>query len=315
MGFQLIAVSTQPHYNLESSDPAEVARAVSSAYDELNGKALLSLYEKFGGFKAFTEKKLSEGMQDLKDALLRCKYFPAAEHEALFHATPKIGRYDVHSFVSQPYIFANFDNFMRLWKAEKRWTLYRFSGHESYDINAFFEANIWERLPMEHAADCRGDEPGNALAHYFCETPRVFHADRNLAFMLNAKKKLEARVDPKVIEFIQENVFDFTTEMRASYASSLIVRDDHWEKLANDTKRDVLNKLVGNPLLPTALAKDIILQHKTGSLREDIAKNTVDVDLLEFIWNGTKSESIRKVVEENALFQTQKLSTHIASTD
>jgi hypothetical protein len=303
MGFQLIAVSMEPRYNMESSDPAEVAGAVRSYYDEISTEALLSLYEKFGGRKAFTQKKLSDGMEELKKALLSCDHFSAEEHEALFHATPKIDRYAVYNFATQPYAYSNFDNFMRLWQANKHAMVSQISGYNTYELDDFLAANIWEGLPMEHELNCRGDEPGNALAHYGCKKPQLFHADRNLKFTLANKKKFEAHADPKVIEFIQENAFDFTTDMRADYAASLIVREDHWEKLANDTKRPVLNALVTNPLLPTSVAKDIILQHKTGSLREEIAKKTVDVDLLEFIWGSTKSESIREAVKQNSLFR------------
>jgi hypothetical protein len=83
----------------------------------------------------------------------------------------------------------------------------------------------------------------------------------------------------------------------------LIVRSDHWEKLAQDPKRSILNALVENALLPTHVAEEIVTSHKTPYLRESIAKRSVDRDLLEAIWRGTKSESIRATVESNTLFR------------
>lgn len=286
--------------NINSSDPLEAATAIHNSISELGEDVLDSTYKRFGGLEAFTAQNLSSSMKFLRTAVMRSKNFSSRNFIDIFDGTPKISRDDAYTYAAQPYFLTELGKFMRVWKASRTEALNFMRHYSLFDDSGYWDST--ERLPVVHAVDCRGDEPGNMLAHYNCKRPWIHHSDRNLAFHLKKKKELEATMDPKVIDFIQENILDCSATQRELYAESLIVRSDHWETLAKDVKRSVLNSLARNALLPTHVAEDIVRSHKTPSLREDIAKNSVDRNLLNMIWSGTKSESIREAVESNALF-------------
>jgi hypothetical protein len=297
----LVSSSASP-WSIDSGDPYKAARAVRSS-SELTGETLMSIYERFGGRKAFMAKKVEEPMRELLGALLRSKSFPEAEHMAIFDGMTKIGRYDTYAFSRKAYVAADFDRFMKLWKTDKSAAITFADELSRYrDPDFENEESPWVELPMIHAFDCRGDQPGYSLAHYSCKEPRLYKADLNLKLAQAYKAKLVAAADPKVIDFIQEHIFECSERMRAKYAGSFIVRDDHWESLADD-KRSVLNAVAGNALIPTRVAEGIVLRHKTPALRESIAKYTTDNDLLNLIWSGTKSASIQEAVESNPLFK------------
>lgn len=282
--------------NVNSSDPLEAATAISIPID--SEETLRRTYERFGGLESFTAKNLSPDMKWLRSTLMRSKNFSPSAFKEVFDKTPKIGRDDAWGYAAQPYFLTDLDKFARIWKASRTEALEAISRFHRWENHKY----LVERLPMVHAEDCRGDEPGNMLAHYSCKRPLLHHPDRNLAFLLKAKKELEALVDPKVIDFIQENILDCAGTQKEHYAGSLIVRSDHWETLAKDPKRSILNALVENALLPAHVAEEIVTSHKTPYLREAIAVRSVDRNLLEVIWKGTKSESIREAVESNKLF-------------
>lgn len=288
-------------FRIDSLDPEEVAKAILYSRPK-DRETLVKIYENFGGFKAFTERELSDPLKRLRNALFRSKAFPADIHQAVFEATVKIGRYDAYDFYNRTYIFTDFARFMRIWKVNKTVALYFFTDESMMTRDEWFAADTWEELPMVHDSNCRGDEPGNLLAHYFCKTVRLFHADRNLAFSVENKRRLDKLVAPEIINLIQETILQCSTALRSSYATSCIVRDDHWALLAADPKRDVLNAVAANVFLPTEIAEFIVRSHKTASLREAIARNTTSNELLNMIWKSTTSESIRNVVERNPLF-------------
>lgn len=292
----LVSIGGQ-RYRLDSLEPDEVASAIGYSSDH-SEEILLGIYKQFGGVEAFTAKKLSEPMKRLRDTLLYSEKFPASEHEAIFNKTENFSRWDAYTFTRRSiHIFEDFEKFMRVWAVNKDAAI-DFS-HLFKRDDGFWAANIWETLPTIHDERCGRDGQND---HYWCKTPRVFHADRNLEYEKKSKLRLEATVDPKIITFIQDQVLTGTEDMRKAYAQSLFIRDDHWEKLAADPKRSVLNSLVDNALLPLELAEQIVFKHKTPAIRESIAKMTTSNDLLRVIWAGTKSESIRKAVEANTLF-------------
>jgi hypothetical protein len=285
--------------NINSSDPVAVAEAIYYTVDKPIEEKLNEVYERFGGLEAFTAKNLSSDMKYLRNLLMRCKNFSPSAYKEIFDKTLKIGRDDAISYAAQLYFLTDLDKFMRVWKASRTDALKAIRDFHRWEHGQYLS----ERLPMVHAENCRGDEPGNLIAHYSCERPLVYHPHRNLAFHLKAKKEFEVIAAAEVIDFIQENILDCSGVQKEIYAETLIVRSDHWEKLAQDPKRSILNALVENALLPTHVAEEIVTSHKTPYLRESIAKRSVDRDLLEAIWRGTKSESIRATVESNTLFR------------
>lgn len=286
--------------NSNSLDPQETASAIFGACPVLTEDELNEIYKRFGGLKTFTAKGLSDPMKYLRYALMKHKNFSSQTFIEIFNGTLKIGRGDAVSYSAKPYYLTDLDRFMRVWSANRTEAL-GFISHYNMFGNSRGHYEFYEHLPLIHSEHCR-DEPGKPSDHYFCEKPKLFHADRYLDCQLRIKKEIEAIIDPAVIDFIQENTLDSLPVQRELYARSLFVRNDHWEKLAKDPKRPVLNALADNPLLPTHIAEEIILSHKSPGLRESIGRNSADKDLLYNIWSGTKSETIREAVESNALF-------------
>lgn len=305
-GIVLVTSTQNSRSNLtvNTADPEGTARLILDAYPSLNESVLDQIYNRFGGLEAFTAKNISSEMKTLRRALMRATNLSSKIFIEIFDNTPKISRDDASSYAVQSYFLTDLDKFMRIWKASRLDALeFMDRFHPLSEIE--YDDGLCKHLPMIHANECRGDEPGNLLAHFFCEKPIIFYSDRNLDAHLTKRQELESIMDPKVIDFIHENILDCSGPQRALYSGSRIVRSDHWEKLAKDSNRTVLNNVAENPQLPSSVAEEIIASHKTPLLRESIAKNSVDNDLLNKIWNGTKSVSIRKVVEMNPMFTIQ----------
>lgn len=288
--------------DLNSTDPMTVANSVSSLMSELTTEQLNVIVERFGGIEAFVAKELNDDLKYLRNTLMRSESFSPETFKQIFDKTFKIGKRDAIHYVNQTYYLTDLERFKRIWIADRTAALQGIARFRLWSAHQ----SLLERLPMVHTEDCKGDEPGNMLSHYHCERPIIYRPDRARAIQRQAKEDLEAIVSQEVLEFVQDMVLSITssTSQREVYAESLIVHDDHWIELARDPKRDVLNAVVQNILLPSDIALEIVTSHKTPFLREEIAKRTVDRNLLETIWNGTKSESIRKAVESNVLFRS-----------
>lgn len=297
----IISTSQASRDNINSDDPQEVAMAIYTSHKD-SPEALEEIYKKFGGRDVFAGKKLNSGLSDLRNALISSESFPEESFREIFDNSESIKSSDVYDWGSRAYVFENFEKFMRLWNANKSQAMYALEEFkwnvvpDTLDNGVYDSYGVWETLPMVHAEACDKD-------HYWCEEPRRFHPDKNLAWWTFIAGELFKVIDPKIINFIQESIFDQPVSLREYYAKSLIIKDDHWEKLRNDPKRQVLNALAENVFLPTQIAKDIVLTHKTPALREAIAKNTIDKELLELIWNSTKSKSIRETVKNNSFFE------------
>lgn len=158
----------------------------------------------------------------------------------------------------------------------------------------------WEFLPMIHSDKCVGDEPNNALAHFFCEMPRRFHPHEHKAFYTTIRSRILKALHPENLALIHDTILGLPRTVKAEYLELPLVADDHWEPLAND--RQLVNGVVSNPFLPDYTAKMLAERHRTPSVRIAIAHNTADNGILNSIWHGTKSEDIRKAVRENAAF-------------
>lgn len=158
----------------------------------------------------------------------------------------------------------------------------------------------WEWLPMIHSDKCVGDEPNNALAHFFCERPRVFRPNEHKAFYGTIRSRMLAVLHPENLALMHDTILDLPRTVKAEYLELPLVADDHWEPLADD--RQLVNSVVSNPFLPDRMAKILAERHKTPSVRIAIAHNTADNGILNDIWHGTKSEDIRTAVQENAAF-------------
>jgi len=278
---------------------AEAAtRALSEKWDPIAADQLLKTYEDFGGLKEFTNPKITREMKDLRDALLAAKNFPSELFKLVLDNTKKITRdeADGFSFCSSLSLFSNFSLFKRFWDINPNGMMV---GLNLFEIETRVSSPEWnsgilqENVPMVHAEDCNGNP-----SHLGCKIKR-FRPDALLDITATVRSRLINTIDPRVIDLVQEQALRLSARGRTLYAESLFVDEDHWRLLAADPVREVLNRLTANPLLPTEIAKQIIATHKTALLRENIARYTVDRDLLNEIWNSTKSESIHEAVSMN----------------
>jgi len=263
---------------------------------------LLEIYESFGGFDGFTQPKMEEEMLNLRGALLSADHFPVELHNKIIAGISKFKRHEIglYGIGRHPSIFKNYPLFKRLWDINPdgmAGNLHNFSETSVKESKEWNSAEIWKNLPTIHTEECKS---GSINSHKWCTTDRVFQPDIALDVAATMHNKLiNHLVDPQIINLLHENILNLSTYHRAEYASGHLVKDDHWTKLAEDSKRDVLNRLVNNSLLPTDVARSIIATHKSPMLRESIAHLTADRTLLEEIWNSTKSGSIHAWVKDN----------------
>ncbi len=259
---------------------------------------LIKLYYELGGFESFTRNKLSDGWKRLRGALVGDYAFPEDKFKELILALPKLTREDRYSFCNHPAVFKDEGLFLMFWNLNRADTfngLCRLETHLRVEHPDFGKS--WERLPQIHTEDCLNGEGRN---HYWCKTPRVFHGDIAREFSEKFQSEFMALLHPTVIRVVQEEALSFSVSGRAEYADSPLVHKDHWIPLMED-KREVLNSLAQNDVLPEEIAFIIIGRHKTPMLRMDIARKTDSKPLLDAIWNSTKSKDIHREVSENTV--------------
>jgi len=267
---------------------------------------LLKIYDHFGGFEAFTNPKIDREMKELRVHLLRLPNFPSDLYEQIITTVKKLTRDDIyrHGIGSHPSVFVNYPLFKRLWDFNPNGislSLDSFSLKMASRSQEWQTSKPWRKFPTVHDERCR-NKADVFGSHHGCKSVRVFHPDIALDTAASIRNNLFKIIDSKIIDLLQNNIFELSVESRASYARGYLVNDDHWDKLAEDPHRYVLHGVTTNLLLPTEVARKIVASHKTPDLRENIALNTTDRTLLQEIWDGTKSESIRARVKENSFW-------------
>lgn len=75
-----------------------------------------------------------------------------------------------------------------------------------------------------------------------------------------------------------------------------------YRMLSEEDNREVINNLASNPSLPLEIQWEFADKYKTPYIRENIARLTKDIFLLDRIYKNTKSKSIREAVEKNPVF-------------
>jgi len=259
---------------------------------------VMELYESFGGFEAFTDPKITDEMKALRNALLAAPNLPSEVFKSILNNTKKVTRQEVTGwgFFSSVALFKDFSLFKRFWDINPNGMmlgLYFLEVHALVLSAEWNSGRLWEPIPMVHSKDCNGSP-----AHPDCKSKR-FRPDALLDIKATVRNRLIETIDPRVIDLIQEQALTLSADSRVRYADSLFVHEDHWRLLATDSKREVINTLTTNSFLPAEIAKQIITTHKTALLRENIAHHTVDPEVLQIIWNSTKSESIHEEVSMN----------------
>lgn len=263
-----------------------------------NSELPLRFYNDFGGVEVFKKAKLSLWFRHLRDAILQSDYLPEEQYLELFNAMEKITKQDVHSFSRHAVVISNPTVFQKLWAVDPNGT---FSGIKSHVTGELVSHKGWGTialaLPQVHGERCglRPDKP-----HVWCHTPLVFHGDKRYEVFKDLKADMLERFDSTILKTIHDEIMSLNASSREAYASTILVADEHWGLLAKD-KRPILNALVTNPLIPEALAYDIIASHKTPAIREEIARQAHSPELLETIWNSTASKTIHESVARNTV--------------
>lgn len=275
--------------------------------EHLTSEQLMNIYEKFGGFDAFTNKKLTPEIKNLRNALMDADNFPVDVYNEIVDNTAKFTARDIDVIGKSAHIFASYDLFRKFWLINPSATL---GGLYDLDLTMIVEGKksvyetVMERLPDEHSHVCKTSQ--GSTEHFGCNlNNRLFRPDANLRIIKQSHDAFLNKVDERVITDIQDAIFDSTAWMRELYAASSFIRDDHWDKLAEDPKRDVLTAVAGNALIPLELAKQLVHRHKTPIIREYLARNATSKELLQSIWDSTSSSSIRKFVEANPIFTSE----------
>lgn len=274
----------------------------------LSQAALVEHYNAFGGLETFGHGKSSGPAASLRNAFLSADAFPRELYAELIEATDKISNDDIRLITDSFNFLTSYEVFKRVWELNPNLALQEFHllvqgfimAHKAYVLEDFTET-----LPPIHTPDCKGDEPGNALAHWSCELRRKrFRPDVFRNMLGGVLQDLNAFMAPGIVEFTQDSIMECTMRSRVTYARSFLIRADHWEVLLHD-KRDVINALAQNRMLPTAVGQQLVFEHKTPRIRMDVAKYAIDLELLRTIWDSTKSEEIHKAVLTNALFKLE----------
>lgn len=291
---------------MEKPTPEVLAERLFYSDDPVAQDVLVKIYADYGGLEAFSDQHASAGMKSLRNTLLKNKHFPRELYIGLITNAKKFTAADLDYVAYSPNLFADYSVFKKLWDISPEHTMDNFYLTVNSLLSDQLIVNIeryWSPLPPIHAVDCKGDEPGNVLSHWGCETHRnMFLSDVYRAIALRLRETVTTAMAPGILELIQSNSLTFNGTGREDYAANLFVRDDHWVMLASDPRRGVINRLAENCFLPTAIARQLILEHKTPFIRESIAHYTVDSELLQTIWDSTKSEATRKVIGFNPFF-------------
>lgn len=112
-------------------------------------------------------------------------------------------------------------------------------------------------------------------------------------------------IDPKVRLFVHQEILsgNASNAVRETYAGSAgIASPEILDRLKDDPYRPVINAIARNAVAWVSTHDYLASKHKTSEIRTSIAMVTTDNDLLNKIYNGTKSKDIRFWVEENPMF-------------
>lgn len=266
--------------------------------------ALVKAFEEHGGVEAFTEPKLTPEMRELRNTLLGSANFPIDTYYEVVDKTVKFGRGDLYALASRPEVFESYPLFKRFWDVNADdviWGFHTVVTHKAVHSPTWSNTQWYKNGPTEHYTGCPGASSKVCVSN--CRKKRIFLPHNGLATSEWIRDNIYKWFDPLVVEPIQDNVLGCSAFTRSLYARAWFVRDDHWALLAADPKREVLNSLVGNSLLPTEIALEIAVSYKTPFIREQLARHTVSGELLGVIWSSTKSAGIREVVEDNPFFK------------
>ena len=269
-------------------------------------QVLMQVYEFFGGLDAFTAPKLRADMKELRNSLLQSQQFPVDTYNEILDGTAKIVRKDIIDLGSRNHVFRSFDLFKRLWDVspdEMMQNFYNVTTGKFFASGWEGSAALWEKLDTPYDGGCPDRMPNQIHEHWTgqCEFEYAFRADHYLTLVKAIRDEHLKHIDPRVMETIRDGIMGCSKHSRWLYASTYLVDDSHWEALAVDSNREVINSLAENPLLPHDVAMKMALAHKTPFIRKQIARYTTSKEVLDAIWDSTKAPSIRASVYANPL--------------
>jgi len=275
----------------------------------LTQEQLMGIYSEFGGFTSLSGELESYSTEvQVREGLMLAKNFPEAEWRRLFE-TFKLNRYLLARIGLPLWAINDPELFAIAWKINKGVTaeaVYDTAADHGKIDGDDLRWGFYSPAPDIHV-ECEGKAPDEGW-HDKCYTRRVvYDSVARLASFREARQWAFEHMDREVIERLQEFAITGSINDREKYAESVLVRDDHWELLADDKKRSVLNNVVKNPLAPEELREERARRHKTPELREAAAFATVDPNFLYWLWNSSKSYSIRGAVLNNGVWENHKL--------
>ena len=112
-----------------------------------------------------------------------------------------------------------------------------------------------------------------------------------------------SKVDERVFSLINSTILNCSNDVREEYARAFWADSRVLDQMKDDKHRPVINSLSENPFIDFKTAEYLILKHKTPSIRISIANHARDNELLQIIWESTKSDQIRKAVSNNPHFR------------
>lgn len=263
-------------------DAGELVARICYSSERFSKSDLLKIYEAFGGY-ARAVGKLSGSARELRNVLLIQEAFPVSEFLRVIRDAVTLGKTDAETLGMREDVVEDFDVFQYLWslRADR--------------LMVTIESQYVTMLVSDPAWESGWYSPAKGLS------PVVKPVERR-ALESKVGDVLRTRFDAGVLELIHSTIMSESAYAREYYAKTPLVADDHWVLLATDLKRGVINQVVSNPLLPASVGELLVRKHKTASIREHVATFATDLDLLEEIWVGTKSESIRRVVSANPVW-------------
>ena len=114
-------------------------------------------------------------------------------------------------------------------------------------------------------------------------------------------------IDPEVFRFVEQNILMASDLARERYAYRLVKwsSPELLDALKDDPYRPVINALAANKRAWVSTHEYLAKKHKTPKIRISIAEVTESNELLNQIYNGTKSEAIQAAFRRNPFFSPQ----------
>lgn len=123
----------------------------------------------------------------------------------------------------------------------------------------------------------------------------------NLNYAVREKHEV---IDPKILHVVHESVRKETVlkALKESYAAAVIALPEILDEWKDDPSRDIINAIAKNESAWVSTHEHLVNNYRNGYTRMFVAMTTDNCALLNKIYRGTKSHSVRGWVENNPAF-------------